>query len=54
MTLTCLGAAPAIPVAHAGHFLWLIYVPPLGIVIWVTIRSLIEQRRQARREREGD
>jgi hypothetical protein len=46
--------AQLIPVAHAGHWLWLLYVPPVAVVIISIVRTTIAERRAAREEREGD
>jgi heme exporter protein D len=46
------GAATPLPVAHAGHYFWTIYVVPLAVVLWSIIRSVREQRRERRRDNE--
>jgi hypothetical protein len=46
--------AQLIPVAHAGHWLWLLYVPPVAVVIISIVRTTIAERRAAREERDGD
>ena len=38
--------------AHAGHYLWALYVPAFLIVGMAIVRSVVEQRR-LRREEEG-
>jgi hypothetical protein len=45
--------AELIPYAHAGHWLWTLYVPPVAIVIGAIIKSTISERRAKRREAEG-
>jgi hypothetical protein len=45
--------AQLIPVAHAGHWLWLLYVPPVAVVVISIIRTTIVERRADRRERES-
>jgi hypothetical protein len=40
--------ALALPLAHAGHWLWLLYVPPVLIVIGSIVRSMIAERREDR------
>ena len=46
--------AQLIPLAHAGHWLWLLYVPPVAAVIISIVRTTIAERRAARAEREAD
>jgi len=38
-------------IAHVGHYLWTLYIPPVLIVVFSIIRTVIVQRRE---EREGD
>ena len=38
--------------AHTGHYLWALYIPPFLIVGVAIVRSVAEQRR-LRREEEG-
>jgi hypothetical protein len=45
--------AQLIPVAHAGHWLWLLYVPPVAVVIISIVKTTLAERRAERREREG-
>jgi hypothetical protein len=33
------------PVAHVSHWLWVLYVPPILIVLGAIIRSTIAERR---------
>jgi hypothetical protein len=42
-----------IPYAHVGHWLWVLYVPPVAVVVISIIRTTIVERRAAREEREG-
>jgi hypothetical protein len=37
-------------IAHAGHYLWTLYIPPVLIVVFSIVRTVIVQRRE---EREG-
>jgi heme exporter protein D len=37
-----------LPIAHAGHYLWTLYVVPLVIVVGSIVRSVREQRREKR------
>jgi hypothetical protein len=46
--------AQLIPIAHAGHWLWLLYVPPVAVVIISIIRTTVAEPRAARKEREAD
>jgi hypothetical protein len=46
--------AQLIPLAHAGHWLWLLYVPPVAVVVISIVRTTIVERRAMREEeREG-
>jgi heme exporter protein D len=45
---------PSVPVAHAGHFVWLLFVLPIAIVVGMAVRSLILQRRETRDRRQRD
>lgn len=44
--------ANLIPYAHAGHWLWTLYVPPVAIVVFSIIKTTISERRKAREEGE--
>jgi cytochrome c-type biogenesis protein CcmH/NrfF len=46
--------AQLIPYAHAGHWLWLLYVPPVGVVVFAIIKTTIAERRAEREEREAE
>jgi hypothetical protein len=39
-------------IAHVGHYLWTLYIPPVVIVVFSIVRTVIVQRREER-EREG-
>jgi hypothetical protein len=41
--------AVLLPLAHAGHWLWVLYLPPILIVAGSLLRSTLVERR-----REGD
>jgi hypothetical protein len=34
-----------VPLAHVGHYLWVLYLPPIVIVLVAIIRSTIAERR---------
>jgi hypothetical protein len=39
--------AVLLPVAHAGHWLWVLYLPPVLIVVGSILRtSLLERRKK--------
>ena len=42
----------AIPLAHAGHYIWVLYIPPVLVVLFAIVRTTISERRAAREERE--
>jgi hypothetical protein len=46
--------AQLIPYAHAGHYIWVLYIPPVAVVIFAIIKTTIAERRAEREEREGD
>jgi len=36
-----------IPLAHVGHWtIWVLYLVPVAIVLFATVRSYLEQRRE--------
>jgi hypothetical protein len=37
-----------LPLAHAGHWLWVLYLPPILIVLASIVRSAISDRRGKR------
>jgi hypothetical protein len=39
-----------IPLAHVGHWLWVLYLPPVLIVLGSLIRSTLAERRRRREE----
>jgi hypothetical protein len=44
--------AELIPFAHLGHYLWVLYIPPVLVVLFAIIKTTISERRAARQERE--
>jgi hypothetical protein len=44
-------AAQLIPLAHVGHWLWVLYVPPVAVVVFSIVKTTISERRAMRRER---
>jgi cytochrome c-type biogenesis protein CcmH/NrfF len=47
-------AALFIPLAHIGHFLWILYVLPVLIVVASIVKTTVSERRKAREEEEED
>jgi hypothetical protein len=44
-----------VPLAHVGHWLWALYLPPILIVLLSIARTTFRERRNARGERvDGD
>ena len=41
-----------IPFAHAGHYIWVLYIPPVLVVLFAIVRTTISERRAAREERD--
>jgi hypothetical protein len=41
-----------LPVAHVGHWLWVLYLPPILIVIGSIVRSRVLERRERRESEE--
>ncbi len=39
-----------IPLAHVGHWLWVLYLPPVLIVVGSLARSTLAERRKKREE----
>jgi cytochrome c-type biogenesis protein CcmH/NrfF len=39
-----------IPVAHVGHYLWILYVLPVLVVIGGIARTMILERRRAKED----
>jgi hypothetical protein len=40
--------AVLVPLAHAGHWLWVLYLPPVLIVAGSLLRSTLAERRKKR------
>ncbi|MDX6608660.1 MAG: hypothetical protein QOF85_585 [Solirubrobacterales bacterium] len=40
--------AVLVPVAHAGHWLWVLYLPPILIVLGSILRTALSERRKKR------
>jgi hypothetical protein len=45
--------AQLIVYAHAGHYLWVLYVPPVLVVLFAIIRTTIMERRAGSEERKA-
>jgi hypothetical protein len=43
-----------LPVAHVGHWLWALYLPPILIVLGSIVRTTISERRRPRPEEAHD
>jgi hypothetical protein len=41
-----------IPLAHVGHYVWVLYIPPVLVVLFAIVKTTIGERRAARKERE--
>jgi hypothetical protein len=41
-----------LPLAHVGHYLWILYVLPILIVVGAIVRNAIAQRRFRREDEE--
>ena len=41
-----------IPLAHVGHYIWVLYIPPVLVVLFAIARTTISERRAAREERD--
>jgi hypothetical protein len=37
-----------VPVAHVGHWMWVLYLPPIVIVAGSILRSTLSERRRRR------
>jgi hypothetical protein len=35
-----------LPVAHVGHYLWVLYLPPVLIVIGAIVKNVVSERRR--------
>ncbi|HEY7949584.1 MAG TPA: hypothetical protein VID51_01985 [Solirubrobacterales bacterium] len=42
--------AALLPLAHATHWLWVLYVPPLLIVLGSVLRATFQERRAKRED----
>jgi hypothetical protein len=40
-----------LPLAHIGHWLWVLYLPPVAIVAFSVTRSKLAERRERRQDR---
>ena len=47
-----MSGAAFLPLAHVGHWLWLLYVPPVAIVVFAIVRTTIAERKKERQERQ--
>jgi hypothetical protein len=36
----------ALLLAHVGHYIWVLYIPPVLIVLFSIVRTVIVQRRE--------
>jgi hypothetical protein len=41
-----------LPLAHAGHWIWTLYVPPVAVVVFSIVKTTLSERRMAREEQE--
>jgi hypothetical protein len=41
-------------IAHVGHYLWTLYIPPVLIVLFAIVKTTLSERRKAREEAEGN
>lgn len=39
-----------VPIAHVGHWLWALYLPPILIVLGSIARTSISERRKKKRD----
>jgi hypothetical protein len=37
-------------IAHVGHYLWTLYIPPVLIVLFAIVKTTLSERRKAREE----
>jgi hypothetical protein len=40
--------AVLVPLAHVGHWLWVLYLPPILIVLGSILRTTLSERRERR------
>jgi hypothetical protein len=38
-----------LPLAHLGHYLWVLYIPPVLIVLASIVKTTLSQRRERRK-----
>jgi hypothetical protein len=38
----------SLPLAHLGHYLWVLYIPPVLIVLASIVKTTLAQRREKR------
>ena len=43
--------AALVPLAHVGHYLWILYVLPVLIVVFSIVKTTISEKRKAQEER---
>jgi hypothetical protein len=43
-----------IGLAHLGHYTWVLFIPPVLIVLGSIVHTTLQQRRQAREEAERE
>ncbi len=46
--------ADPLPLAHAGHYIWTLYIPPVAIVVFSIVKTTLSERRKAREEEEAE
>jgi hypothetical protein len=46
--------AQLIVYAHAGHYLWVLYIPPVLVVVFAIVRTTLAERRAEREERDEE
>lgn len=39
-----------VPLAHAAHWMWVLYLPPILIVVGSLVRTSLKERREAKNE----
>ena len=42
------------PLAHVAHYTWVLFVPPVLVVLWSIVHTTLRERRAARRDSAGD
>jgi hypothetical protein len=43
--------AVLVPYAHVGHWLWVLYVPPVAVVVISIVRTTMSERKAMRKEK---